>query len=106
MAIRINSVKLFNITCCSDATLLVDDCTFGIILEDENELDPYTYLRVDCYHQTDCEEGDIRLVNGYSSHHGVVEICIQGLWGGISITKADGIRDPFVVFGWDAPNAK
>ena len=73
-------------------------------MEDENELDPYTSLKVDCYQRTDCDDGDIRLVNGYNSHHGVVEICRQGLWGGIVISKGDG--DPFPVYGWDTPNAK
>ena len=72
----------------SDSALFVNDCTFDIVLEDETE-DYYTYAsqKVDCYQQTDCEDGDIRLVDGYSRRHGVVEICMQGLWGGITIER-------------------
>lgn len=41
---------------------------------------------------TDCEDGDIRLVGSGFDNEGVVEVCLDNLWGLISLsgwTKGD-----------------
>lgn len=44
-------------------------------------------------HNTDCTDGEIRLVNGSTALQGRVEVCISGNWG----TVCDA--------GWGAPEA-
>ena len=36
-----------------------------------------------CTLHEECNETDIRLADGITSHDGRVEICLQGLWGGV-----------------------
>ena len=33
--------------------------------------------------QSDCNNGDVRLVNGTTSSEGRVEICYDGVWGSV-----------------------
>ncbi|XP_019852408.1 PREDICTED: scavenger receptor cysteine-rich domain superfamily protein-like [Amphimedon queenslandica] len=39
-------------------------------------------LGLKCYYRTDCNEGEIRLVNGTIDREGRLEICTNGVWGG------------------------
>ena len=75
--------------------MFVNDCSFDVTLEQETS-NYYRSLKIEC--ETDCKDGDIRLVNGYNSHNGVVEICIQGMWGGIGYH--------FSSRNWNRPMAK
>ena len=38
---------------------------------------------------SNCRHGDIRLVGGDSNREGIVEICINNLWGGVCVNGWD-----------------
>ena len=40
-----------------------------------------TKLMMECDHDADCTDGDIRLVNGSNQLEGRLEICINNVWG-------------------------
>lgn len=44
---------------------------------------------IGCYESSNCEQGDIRLVDGNSMLEGRIEFCTQGLWGAISTSSWD-----------------
>lgn len=44
----------------------------------------------------DCNDTDVRLVNGSTPHDGRVEICLSGLWGSVCDDNWD-CRDATVV---------
>ena len=48
------------------------------------------------YVARECNETDIRLVNGSTSNTGRVEICLDGLWGSVCTDEWD-YRDAAVV---------
>ena len=76
--------------------MFVNDCSFDVVLEQETAR-YYRSLKIEC--ETDCQDGDIRLVNGYNGHNRVVEVCIQGLWGGVFSSQ-------YPVSGWNPLMAK
>ena len=38
-----------------------------------------------------CNDSDIRLVNGSNMHEGVVEICFDGVWGTVCASGLDNL---------------
>lgn len=45
---------------------------------------------------SNCQEGDVRLVNGSFTTEGRVEVCSNGIWGSICSTKFTAI-DAYVI---------
>jgi deleted-in-malignant-brain-tumors protein 1 len=43
----------------------------------------YNRLGLKCYKSDNCNEGDVRLVNGTVEREGRLEVCASGIWGGI-----------------------
>ena len=43
----------------------------------------YLWCRTICLEPDDCNEGDIRLVNGTVEREGRLEVCANGVWGQI-----------------------
>ena len=46
---------------------------------------------------SDCTDGEVRLTNGYISQEGCVEICVNGIWGGVCGTTGWTKQTAFVV---------
>ena len=54
---------------------MIRDCIFNISTECD------TVLNIECYPQSNCTEGAIRLTDGPSPLDGRFEVCINGFWG-------------------------
>ena len=78
------NITLYSFSCSYRSRPLIQDCSFstvsgyssgGCSLREE--------LILGCYEQSSCTTGDIRLRGGNSTYEGRVELCSQGIWGGI-----------------------
>ena len=44
-----------------------------------------------------CEDGDVRLAGGPSNREGRVEVCRQGVWGGVLVRSSFSLAEASVV---------
>ena len=91
------NTTLYGIICTGQTGVFTQDCSYNII-RGYSTLDCTisSSITVGCYESSNCEQGDIRLIDGNSALEGRVELCTQGLWGAITTTSWD-VNDARVV---------
>ena len=89
------NVTLYSVSCSYLSRPFIQDCSYSIVSgQSSGTCNLQEELILGCYEQSSCTTGDIRLRGGNSTYEGRVELCSQGLWGGI-------VND----YTWDTQNA-
>ena len=83
------NLTLYNVTCTGQTGTFTQDCSYSIVPGyTSGSCSLRSEMIVGCYQSASCNTGDIRLVDGNSTFEGRVEVCIQGLWGAISVYQS------------------
>ena len=85
---------LYNLSCTEQSRFAIHDCTFNI---SQLRAGCDSVLGVECYPQSNCTEGAIRLVDGTGRLDGRFEVCVNGFWGVVPGRKTYYRFDPFSV---------
>jgi hypothetical protein len=91
------SKTLYSITCNSRTGVFIQDCSYSILSGySVTGCNIGSSMTIGCYNSSNCEHGNVRLVDGNSTLEGRVEFCTQGLWGAITTSNWD-VNDAKVV---------
>ena len=79
------NLTLYSVTCTGQSGIFIQDCSYSIISGySAGQCNLQSEMTAVCNVLSNCNDGDIRLLDGNSTLEGRVEVCTQGLWGAIA----------------------